>query len=502
MRLFLLLPIFLLVLLSGGCSKKPTAVIGQIFVVTKGGENIKMGAVPVRIIPEEQFKEIALRTLTRIEDQVRTETGNRANERVRNGLLAEIKAMKRDDLPVPGLSQLLKEVEDEVRLQGLKNQATLQRWAFEAFERDLPPATAKTDADGRFTTEAASKVWFVAFGRRSVGGNEEEYLWLQSHQVSQEALLQPVLISNESNVNSKEELYDVLAPLLGKQGGLNAYTSREPSADVATWAEKIKGRASELIARAESALEQKRQEQAKHEAEVKAQRERLLAEAKAKFFTNSLGMKFVGIPGKRILICIHETRYADYAAYAGAQSGVNQEWRQEAGANQEQQPVVNVSYEDAVEFCRWLGAKEGKRYRLPTDEEWSAAVSFTKDVGGQTSNEEAENSIDEMFPWGGSYPPGPRDGNFGLSGSNDGYDGKAPVMSFLPNELGIFDLGGNVWEWCEDIYDKHTENRVLRGASWRYAGRDFLRSFSRLPGPPNARLNDCGFRVILLVAGG
>lgn len=65
--------IALLMLALASCSKKPTLINGQIFVVTKSGENIKMGAVPVRVIPEEQFKEIARETLPEIERQWRVE---------------------------------------------------------------------------------------------------------------------------------------------------------------------------------------------------------------------------------------------------------------------------------------------------------------------------------------------------------------------------------------------------------------------------------------------
>jgi serine/threonine protein kinase len=220
-------------------------------------------------------------------------------------------------------------------------------------------------------------------------------------------------------------------------------------------------------------------------------------------FSNSLGMKFVPVPGAQVLMCVHETRNADYAAYAAAQSGVDEEWKEEAGSGKEQHPVVNVSYEDAEAFCRWLSAKEGKTYRLPTDAEWSAAVGLGKETG-KTPEEKEANSSEEVFPWGSYYPPKPGDGNYFINVVNDGYEKTAPVMSFRANELGIYDLGGNVWEWCQDWYDDSQEYRVLRGASWFNSSVAHLRSSYRLSGGAlRARSSpDFGFRCVLVVAGG
>jgi formylglycine-generating enzyme required for sulfatase activity len=99
-------------------------------------------------------------------------------------------------------------------------------------------------------------------------------------------------------------------------------------------------------------------------------------------------MKFVPVPGTNILMCIHETRNVDYAAYAAEQLILDKTWRGEmeaairwSGVPQGQYPVVAVSYRDAQAFCRWLSIKDGKTYRLPTEQEWSAAVGLTKEAG-------------------------------------------------------------------------------------------------------------------------
>jgi serine/threonine protein kinase len=218
-------------------------------------------------------------------------------------------------------------------------------------------------------------------------------------------------------------------------------------------------------------------------------------------FMNSLGMLFVPVPGTQVLMCVHETRNADYAAYAAAQSGVYEEWKQEAGSGKEQHPVVNVSYEDAEGFCRWLSAKERKNYRLPTDVEWSAAVGLGNETG-RTPEEKDENGPENEFPWGSYFPPKAGDGNYNPREVDDGYEQTAPVMSFRANRLGLYDLGGNVYEWCQDWYDDSRLYRVLRGASWLYNTVTYLRSSFRGNGGPRYRYDYGGFRCVLVVAGG
>jgi len=206
-------------------------------------------------------------------------------------------------------------------------------------------------------------------------------------------------------------------------------------------------------------------------------------------FTNSLGMKFVPVPGTKVMFCIHETRNADYAAYAEPSIGA------EHTSIKDQHPVVNVSWEDAAAFCAWLSAKEGKSYRLPTDHEWSCAVGIGSLEDESASPASKDGKIQEVYPWGGDYPPGPKDGNYDVSGVGDGYAGAAPVMQFKANELGLYDLGGNVWEWCEDSSASY---RVLRGGSWGTYDRGVLASSCRGNGTPGGRYDIRGFRVVVL----
>ena len=213
-------------------------------------------------------------------------------------------------------------------------------------------------------------------------------------------------------------------------------------------------------------------------------------------FTNSLGMIFVKVPGTTVQMCIHETRNVDYEAYAASQPGVDDRWRGRAVGDKSKCPVVLVRYQDAEGFCRWLSAKENKTYRLPTDEEWSVAVGLGKEIG-RTPHEKQEKSKESAFPWGGTYPPSPQDGNFHPFAVDDGYPPPqtAPVMSFKPNKLGVYDLGGNVQEWCLDWYDKDGKERVIRGSADH--GALSLRSSTRLHRAPEHQGDGTGFRCVV-----
>ena len=215
------------------------------------------------------------------------------------------------------------------------------------------------------------------------------------------------------------------------------------------------------------------------------------AATKEQPFVNSLGMKFVPVPGTKILMCTTETTVAQYQA-----AGIG--YHAPAFPQGPSHPAVNVSPNDAKAWCEWLSKKEGKRYRLPTDAEWSAAV------GGGT------------YPWGEGWPPpnnfgnycgqefktaeaiayaksyGMQAGQWGvIGGFRDRHVFTAPVGSYAPNGLGIYDLSGNAWEWCED-------KAVLRGGSFINGRRDALQSsFRDYDYAPAGRYDYLGFRCVL-----
>jgi formylglycine-generating enzyme required for sulfatase activity len=257
---------------------------------------------------------------------------------------------------------------------------------------------------------------------------------------------------------------------------------------------------------------------------------------KEKPFLNSLGLEFLPLPGKPgVLMSRTETRVRDFDAFVratgyeateGAYTLEKGGWKQVGGswmnpgfpkrsAQTGDHPVVCVSWEDARAFCEWLSRQEGRRYRLPTDAEWSAAV------GGQE------------YPWKGGFPPPPGAGNYAgieantatfkagryevIGDYDDGAERTAPVGSYPPNAFGFHDLGGNVWEWCEDWFqlsmgypevqkvlrdsgaDEGDPNqyRVLRGGSWFSFSEISLRSGCRARGRPDSRGGANGFRIVL-----
>ncbi len=237
-------------------------------------------------------------------------------------------------------------------------------------------------------------------------------------------------------------------------------------------------------------------------------------------FTNTLGMKFLPVPGTEVMFCIHEARYSDYAAYAAESPGIDGRWKDQTlggyalTENKENHPVIKVSWEDAQKFCAWLSQKEGKLYRLPTDQEWGVAVGIGRDekwTKDTTPNSVFKNQTD--FPWGDKWPPPKGSGNYSdesrkakaptdklqyLEGYDDGFPTTAPVMSFKPNKFGLYDMGGNVWEWCEDWYAKGQKDRVMRGSSWDLSDRDRLLSSYRIHSTPGYRFNYVGFRVVVV----
>lgn len=235
--------------------------------------------------------------------------------------------------------------------------------------------------------------------------------------------------------------------------------------------------------------------------------------------TNSLGMMFVPVSGTNVLFCIHETRRQDYAVYAADMSDVDDSWEnaQKDGVpvgSEHDHPVVNMNYLDAHAFCEWLSKKEGRTYRLPTDREWSYAAGIGPDEKDGETPERLSGQIPNKYPWGGQYPPPKKSGNFAdvtakgkfpglpaglmiVGGYSDGYPTTAPVMSFKANRLGLFDLGGNVWEWCDTWFDEAMADRLLRGCSWYISDEPRLLSSSRSRAQPGNRKPDHGFRCVI-----
>lgn len=219
----------------------------------------------------------------------------------------------------------------------------------------------------------------------------------------------------------------------------------------------------------------------------------------AKPLENSLGMKLVPVPGVRVLFSIWETRVRDYQVF---DEDTHRSWARPDFAQTPDAPAVNVSWEDADAFCRWLTLRERKagrltdkqRYRLPTDAEWSLAVGLGAEEG-RTPEERVQTTV--VWPWGATWPPQLDAGNYAPELETDKFANTSPVGSFKPGRHGLFDMGGNAWEWCDDWYNDARVTKVLRGGSFHDSQpKDLLASY-RFTGTTHLSNDDIGFRVAL-----
>jgi formylglycine-generating enzyme required for sulfatase activity len=219
--------------------------------------------------------------------------------------------------------------------------------------------------------------------------------------------------------------------------------------------------------------------------------------------------------GKTVSLCFRappgEVDLRSNSAWWSPVIGAN--WRHPDGpessiAGRERYPVVHVAWEDAVAYCKWAGK------RLPTEAEWEYAAR-----GGLQG---------ARFVWGNEFNPGGKwmantwQGRFPSENiGEDGFKGAGPVGSYQPNGFGLFDMAGNVWEWCADWYlpdyyarspkenppgpdtsydpdEPGTMKRVTRGGSWMCAD-SYCRGYrpgARMKTSPDTGLQNTGFRCV------
>lgn len=163
-------------------------------------------------------------------------------------------------------------------------------------------------------------------------------------------------------------------------------------------------------------------------------------------------------------------------------------------------PVENVSWEEVQLYIEALNSYEEGTYMLPTEAQWEYAAragSKTAFTNGFITNDEYNCLVDDNLGLMGWY-----------CGNSDGMT--HPVAQKTPNDWGLYDMHGNVWEWCQDLYDDFTPNvttgqmgpnsqfyRVLRGGGFNdYANS--CRSASRIPGSPYSGYGSAGFRLVVV----
>lgn len=202
-------------------------------------------------------------------------------------------------------------------------------------------------------------------------------------------------------------------------------------------------------------------------------------------FTNGLGQQFVWVGQLGGWVAAHETTQKDYERLTGSNPSY---------FPAPNHPVDSVNWYEAAKFCEGLTVQEqslgnlppGFRYRLPTDQEWSIYV----------GNQKLDGAISSLF---------------------DRKKSTAPVGSLAPNEYGIYDARGNVWEWVNDWYSQTilnrirkegatpvpewvgTDRKVLRGGAWNRSSQFDLEVANRMAARPSAEDRyDVGFRVVLM----
>jgi hypothetical protein len=220
-------------------------------------------------------------------------------------------------------------------------------------------------------------------------------------------------------------------------------------------------------------------------------------------FVNTLGMPFVRVAGTDVLFCQWETRVQDYQQFAEATGRRIDKPTFEQG---DDHPVVNISWDDATAFCAWLSTKEGRIYRLPTDHEWSVAAGLDGREEAGKPPASKHTLIRDAWPWGRHWPPPAGAGNYAgeeslfsarIDGYRDGWAFTSPVGHFAANPSGLYDLGGNVWEWCSDWWDGNQTYRVLRGGAFNLDDSTSLLASYRHFVTPDSRFSTHGFRVVV-----
>lgn len=230
-------------------------------------------------------------------------------------------------------------------------------------------------------------------------------------------------------------------------------------------------------------------------------------------YQNGMGMRFVKLPDSDIAFGVYEVTREQFRFFADSVGLEDQRWLNritQAGISQpDNHPIVNVSWHEANQFCEWLSKQENAAFRLPTDYEWSIAAGLAAETSFLSPCLRSKETPEEFF-WGKSWDTDRAFENYAdkshetLTGTagcfafDDGFPATAPVGSFLPNALGIYDMGGNVSEWVYDWYRSRDEFKTVRGASYGSGTihREVHFKGFRAMSTPTFRSELFGFRII------
>jgi formylglycine-generating enzyme required for sulfatase activity len=175
-------------------------------------------------------------------------------------------------------------------------------------------------------------------------------------------------------------------------------------------------------------------------------------------------------------------------------------WLSPGFAQTDEHPVTCVSWNDAVKFAEWLSRRDGQAYRLPTEAEWEYSCR-----GGRPSNQpfgigDGRSLSSTEANFNGKTP-------YGAAAVGPYLEGTCPVGRYHKNDWGLYDMHGNVWQWCSDVFDKYplgrvtdptgpdtASSRMMRGGSWNEIGWS-CRAAKRAKYEPSMRYSSVGFRL-------
>lgn len=510
-----------LLLALPSCSKKPVEVTGQIFVITQGRENIKMGGVEVLMVPDEEFRKKAKEVVTWMQQEAKAEAQRKVDSDHMTDFINEvIELEKTSSLAIPELPKIresiVKESDFASELTKSLMVGGLQRGSLiKMFGGDAEKMVFTTDADGKFTLPLKGKAWFHAMAERKVGDNSESYIWLKGFKAPDGVSKASLVISNDDDINDEDELYSMLAGACEVQSQLENFRKVEVS-------EKMKS----LVGRHREEVESAKNKAEKDAAEAKAKAEREVAEAKAK--AEEAIKKFSGsrageervmeiAPGVKMTFCwcppgeflmgspsseadrLRDEEQVKVTFSKGFWMGKTEvtqaQWHSLMGKHDSPKgadlPVEAVIWNDIQIFVQKIDTiiseVEGGKTMLPTEAQWEYAAR-----AGESWVYSGSNRVDDVA-W------------YGRKGGST----RKPVGMKKANAWGLHDMSGNVFEWCGDWYDEKLpggvdptgacsgDSRVMRGGCWhdpadysRVAGR-----FSRMP-LENIAYEDLGFRVV------
>ena len=208
------------------------------------------------------------------------------------------------------------------------------------------------------------------------------------------------------------------------------------------------------------------------------------------------GHEFIWLPQLRFWVAKHAVANDEFRQFRPAHDSGEFEG---ATLNDDRQPVANVSYNDALDYCQWLRKRlcdacdrPALVVRLPSHMEWTQIAAC---------------GLDKLYPWGNDWPPAY--GNYGdqaakevfpdwdvIEDYNDGSAVSCPVDEAGENEWGLVGVAGNVYEWTFVAGSDQTE---LRGGSWSTYQPEYMELRNRLRREPTSRLVNFGFRLLLTV---